>query len=89
MEITWTPPQKAPFGSTGIEIDVECGILDGVPTEIARFMLYQSPEAAESLPTMWILFDAEAKTQWFLYGEGWGGAREAGKKRILEVLEKD
>lgn len=37
---------------------------------------------------MWVLWDEETKTQWFLYGEGWEGARARARaeQRINGIL---
>lgn len=92
MKIGWVGPEQVKFRGARKKIPVEhasfespqCTLQgDGVT---ARFLLYQTPNAAKRIPTMWVLYDAENQTQHLLYGEGWPGAREAGSTRILKLL---
>ena len=67
VNITWLDPVPTPFGSGKKKIDVKEASGD-VPPD--RFFLYQTPDAAKKVPTMWVLYDQGTKTQWFIYGEG-------------------
>lgn len=61
-----------------------CGRPSGRPSE--RFLLYQTPDAAKKIPTMWVLYDQVTGTQWMLFGEGLEGAQAKAEIRISEII---
>lgn len=82
----WSAPEMMPQEGKRTRVEVKTAIL---PEHYHRFHLYQTPDMARRVKTMWVLWDEKTGAQHYLCGDGWEGAEQAAAQRIGEILGKE